>query len=305
MNVYTFTRMVIDSNVFRRHILPTKLMLMQAGCTTLRRLVFAMQGAIPLESYQWLKVSESDYLRPAIMRTSFLRDGLTDEMRRYKLKHYFKFMMIRNPLERLVSAYRDKIEPPLEFCDHDRLSDPLVTDLHGVGEMDLFQAHRRLILSKYHPYTLTKWAKYNGSYNVSVDFPTYVRWIVETKDSDLNEHFSSILFNAAPCRVGYHLFLNFKNYSRDVRLLIRRLNTSSDLFVDRSSHSSPGSETHSTLPHYYSQLSANLKRRLFARMTRELDFYYHLYPEEQLSHVDLLDLQTLVANPQDYWPNKI
>ena len=261
-----------------------------------------MQGAIPRESVQWERVSEKEYLRPAIMKTSFLRDGLTNEMRLYKLRHFFKFMMIRNPLERLVSAYRDKIEPPLRPCGHDRLPDPLVGSLREARNMDLFQAHRRLILSKYHPQSLRDWVRANGRYNLSVDFPTYVKWIVETRDLELNEHFSSILWNAAPCRVGYHLFLNFKNYSRDVRLLVSRFNTSSDLFVDRSAHSGPGSDTHSTLPHYFSQLPADLRRRLFVRMTRELDLYYHLYPEEQLSHVDLLGVQRLVALPEEYWP---
>ena len=31
------------------------------------------------------------------------------EERRYRLQNYFKFMFVREPLERLVSAYRDKV----------------------------------------------------------------------------------------------------------------------------------------------------------------------------------------------------
>ena len=277
---------------------------MQAGCTTLRRLIFVMQGVIPPESVHWLHVPETQ-LRSTLMNTSFLREELTHETRLFKLETYFKFMMVRNPLERLVSAYRNKIEPPLGFCDHDRQIDPLVTNVNDVRDMDLFQAHRRLILSKYDPHSLIDWARAGGTYTLNVDFPTYVRWIIETSDLALNEHFASILFNTAPCRVGYDLFLNFKNYGRDVRLLIHRLNTSTEYFVDRNDHSNPGTDTRSTLPHYYSQLSRGLKRRLFARMTRELDFYYHLYPEEQLSHLDLLGVHALVAQPEEYWPSNL
>ena len=241
--------------------------------------------------YNWSQEMEHKYLAPAMKKTSFLNVHLKDLERIAKLREYFKFTMIRNPLERLVSAYRDKIEPPLEFCDHDRQHDPLVYSRKDMKNMEYFQAHRRLILSKYHPTIFKMWAQANGYYSLSVDFVTYVKWIVDTGDVNLNEHFSSIIFNAAPCRVRYHLYLNFKNYSREVRLLIQKLNTSAEYFVDQNSHSSPQEETRATLPHYYSLLSAELKRRLFAHIERDLDFYYHLFPEEQFSHVELLGVK--------------
>ena len=276
--------------------------MLQVGCTTLRRLIFVMLGAIPADSVHWEKVSEKDYLRPAIMRHSFLTKTITENMKTYMLKKYFKFVMVRNPLERLVSAYRDKIEPPLKFFDSYRQLNHLKADFYHVKNVPQFQAQRYIIMLKYKPNSLIDWIRANGSYNISVDFPTYVRWIMDSRDADLNEHFSSILHNAAPCRVDYHLYLNFKNYSRDVHLLISRLNTSTDYFVDQSSHPQPGSDTRSTLPHYYSQLSPDSRRRLFVRMAPELDFYYHLYPEEQLSHIPLLGVNKLVSPMEEYWP---
>ena len=269
--------------------------ILQAGCTTLRRLVFVMTGAIPLQSINWKHVSQDDYLRPAVQNGSFLNNQLKNTQRIYKLKNYFKFMMIRHPLERLVSAYRSKIEPPLEISGHDKLLNPLLSNRKTPKGMNLFQAHRRWMLSKYQPWRLKKWAQSNGSYSINVNFITYVQWIIDSDDRYLNEHFSSILFNTAPCRVDYHLYLNFKNYSREVRLLIKKLNTSSEYFVDNSLHNTQD-ETHTQLPYYYSQLSVELKERLFFHMKRELDFYYHLYPEEQWSHVELLGVTQPVLN---------
>ena len=254
-----------------------------------------MEGLLPLESVHWPRLSGSEYMHTAIVQSSFKNPNLTDRERIFQLKNYYKFMMVRNPLERLVSAYRSKIEQPLIFLKFDRQPRPIVTNItKAMRYMGLEEAHKRLIFSKYRPGILRRWAKSNGSYNISVEFPTYVRWIMDSRDADLNEHFSSILHNAAPCRVDYHLYLNFKNYSRDVHLLISRLNTSTDYFVDRDYHTKPGSDTRSTLPHYYSQLSPDSRRRLFARMAPELDFYYHLYPEEQLSHIPLLGVNKQV-----------
>lgn len=44
------------------------------------------------------------------------------------------------------------------------------------------------------------------------------------------------------------------------------------------------------LYNYYSQLSLNLKRKLFKKWRMELDFYYHLYPEERNGHKVFLDV---------------
>ena len=250
--------------------------------------MFVMLHVIPSDTIYLKEIPES-ILRLAIKQTSFQRSGLTDKQKINKIKTYFKFVMIRHPLERLVSAYRSKIQPPLEFTDHDQLHDPLIVKVSGTFPygMDFFQAQRRMILSKYHPEELIEWAKNRGSYNISVNFPTYVQWIIDTPDQYLNEHFSSIPFNAAPCRVGYHLYLNFKNYSREVRLMIKALNVSTDYFIDQSEHTK-NDETRNTLPYYFSKLSSELKEKLFHRMYKDLDFYYHLYPEDQWSHVELL-----------------
>ena len=259
---------------------------MQTGCTTLRRLIFLMEGLIPSDTAEWNVIPES-ILRKAMSEASYLNKHITSSEKLYQIKTYFKFVMIRNPLERLVSAYRDKIEPPLEFCAHDKLKDPLVHSIKW-GEMDYFQEHRRYILSKYEPDSLRKWAKSGGIYPLSVNFTTYIKWILGTNDWNLNEHFSSILINSAPCRVRYHLYLNFKNYSREVRLLVKKLNSSTDYFTDHNSHGKPSEQTQSTLPHYYSMLSEEVKKNLLVRMSKELDFYYHLYPEDRWSHVELL-----------------
>ena len=267
----------------------------QTGCTTLRRLLFVMEGQLEEETITWKKVPET-MLQSGMRKISYLNLDLPDSERLLQLRTYYKFVMIRNPLERLVSAYRNKIEPQLEYSAHDQVKDPLIRRYHTIKDMDLFQVYRRVILSNYEPQTLIRWAQAKGSYQLSVSFSSYVKWILGTEDAKLNEHFSSILINSAPCRVRYHLYLNFKNYSREVRLLVDKLNSSTDYFIDHNHHGKPEDQTQSTLPHYYSMLSAELKKKLFIRMSKELDFYYHLYPEDRWSHAELLELDQSIYN---------
>ena len=44
-----------------------------------------------------------------ILRSAFKLVSLKPEEREWRLKKYFKFTMLRNPLERIVSAYRNKV----------------------------------------------------------------------------------------------------------------------------------------------------------------------------------------------------
>ena len=268
----------------------------QAGCTTLRRLVFAVQGLIPRESVNWEKVSEEQYLVPAMKKATFLNKTLTHPQRLKRVKEYFKFMIVRNPLERLVSAYCDKIEHPITFSFSDNSSNIILSHQSLPKELDFFEAHRRWILSQYRHAQLERWAKSGGNFTLQPSFSDFVRWIVDSDDSRMNEHFASTIVNAQPCKIWYHFYANFKNYSREVRLLIHKLNIPPHYFVDHNSHA-PGNETSTKLHHYYSQLTPHLKRDLFEHMFQELDFYYHLYPEEQWSHAELLGVTEPVLSP--------
>ena len=248
--------------------------------------MFAAQGLIPPESANWSHVSELKYLVPAMEKASFLNTTLNDTKRKLILQTYYKFMMIRNPLERLASAYCDKIE-------HSLIYRTINTTNPDTYEFNFFSKYRREILARYNHDKLLHWEKSEGNFSLQPSFSHYVRWIVDSDDKDLNEHFTSTLANTEPCRVRYNFYANFKNFSRDIKLLIDHLHLNPQYFVDKSSHIS-GEETGTKLLDYYSELPRPLKKRLFHRMFRELDFYYNLYPEDQWSHLELLEVNESV-----------
>ena len=252
--------------------------LFQVGCSNIRRFLLVLQGIIPKETRRWEKVPER-YLVPEKLDTSFLHTSLTDEDRIHKIRSYYKFTIVRNPLERLLSAFLDKIAPPL---NHEKPSDAYTMRLH-----------KREILQKYRPQDLERWSEANEKYELNVSFSDYIRWIIDSDNALLNEHFAPIIEDAHPCQIRYHFYGNFKMYSSDMARIMQKLNASAEYFWDRSAHQ-PGHETKDYLQHYYSQLTKELKERLFEDFYQELDFYYHLYPEERTSHVELLDVARLI-----------
>ena len=248
------------------------------GCTNLKRFFFLNQGIIPEKALQYNMSDswehqrlEGRFLQPSISKVSLLNQDLNDRERLQRVKSYFKFTFVRHPMERLLSAYLDKISPPLQFTK--TLTNP-----------DIYQ---RYILMKTRREDLDKWTASNGSYNLFVTFSEYIEWWVGSNTKQIDEHYSTVLVNAQPCRVRYDFYGTFKLYASDMLLVITRLNGSTNYFSNKGAHP-VGQETGEKMATYYSQLSVELKAALYERLHKELDFYYHLFPEERDSHKRIL-----------------
>lgn len=244
----------------------------KVGCTDMKRLMFVTAGVLPVETanQEWVDLK---YLEKGLRKASLLNKTLTPDGRMERIRDYFKFMIVRNPLERLVSGYRNKIESPL------------------IGTSTKFPNYvKREILQKYRPLDFMQWLNKGGSYNISISFPEFVQYIIDTKKELLNPHFKPMVDTCHPCRVKYHFYGNFKTYSRDARLIIDKLKTKPEYYPNRSLHRS-GQETHSLLPQYYDQLTRGQRTALFRSIAEELEFYYSLYPAEKNSHVELLGVR--------------
>ena len=103
------------------------------------------------------------------------------------MTNYYKFVFIRNPLERLLSAYLNKLSKPLDtsFAD-DALN----------------------ILQHYRPSLFKKW-KEGQIKEITLDYESYLRWIIDTPHHELNEHFAPVSELIQPCRVRFNFYANF------------------------------------------------------------------------------------------------
>ena len=164
---------------------------------------------------------------------------------------------MRNPLERLVSAYRDKIATLIPS----------------------YEQWRNPIRKKY---------------NISkVDFETYLQWVVDTPNKKLNEHFAPMIELMQPCRVRYNFYGNFKTLSNDMKIITDKLNVPNEYFHDGSRmHYMSTNITSALVEEYYSTVSSKVKKALYKDFRKELDFYFHLFPEERERSIKLLNILT-------------
>ena len=243
----------------------------------MKRLMFYMSGQLSLETVDWEWVEDSVFLEPALRRASFLNKTLTEADRTHRLQTYYKFMIVRNPLERIVSGFRNKIEPPLKFKKQDKFPESV--------KKEILQQHR--------PAELLYWQQTTAKqqlFNISVSFQEFIRYLIERKKSTINEHFLPSMDICHPCLIKYDFYGNFKNISHDARSLIERFKTNPKFYRDESLHNN-SEKTSRFLERYYSMLSHRDKVQLLGAWYDELVFYYTLYPSERNCHTHLLGVQ--------------
>lgn len=197
---------------------------------------------------------------------------MTDSDRLKKIAKYWKFTILRHPLERLVSAFRNKLEAPVHFS--------------GIYS-ETFEMHKRTILERYAPRKLQAWMNANGDYDLRVEFEQYIRWVIDMPNEKLNEHFAPMTLLSQPCRLRYHFYGNFKRLSSEMNLIMQRYDIPKEYFYD---HSRSGQDTSAIVEKYYSTVSVKLRTALLKDYRSDLEFYYRLFPEDYGSHFKMLGL---------------
>ena len=192
--------------------------------------------------------------------------NLTTAEALYKLNNYFKFAIVRNPMERLVSAYRNKVEMPFNYSNRhfpDRL--------------------KGYILRRFRKLEYQKWLEIgNQSIDIHPTFIEFLRFMLLYPLSYYNEHFKPVLQLCFPCAIHYDFYANFKTQNYDVFAMMDYLGISSSYYPSVLFKDKP---TGDYLREYFQLLPTDFKDQIFQTFRTELEFYYALYPEERNMHV--------------------
>ena len=212
---------------------------------------------------------ENDILEGAIKKHSF--HGLSLLTRHKILQTYYKFIMYRNPVERLLSAYRSKVE---------------IEPLQGFARMHpQYNWLKRSIFRYKHSSAYKKWAANLGMAKISISFSDFVDyWLTGGLKHD--EHFQTIFTLCQPCHVRYDYYGNFDTLEHDAEVLIKHIK--SDSVFLRDSYYKDGEQTSVTAPEYYSQLSTKQKKMIIIKLARDLSFYYTIFPSQKDSHKSIM-----------------
>ena len=236
----------------------------KVGCSKWKYMFLLLAGKQSLEN---------DPSRKVLRKVNKLSD-LSDSEKKKRLNTYFKYIFIRNPMERVVSAYLDKIAKPLNKS---------MIKQHKNEEK--FKAS---IVKKWRPEDYNAWVKDGrATYPTFSEYVDYIN-IIDLRSIKTDEHFKPIVYLCLPCLVNYNFYGNFKLLPDDSKEVLDRLKLNSSYYDQSSFISHKSYKTSDLVTEYFSQLTTEQKQKLFHTYSDELNFYYSLYPEETDSHLNLL-----------------
>ncbi|XP_012229793.1 carbohydrate sulfotransferase 11-like [Linepithema humile] len=156
-----------------------------------------------------------------------------------KLATYDKLIVVRHPLERLLSAYRNKLE-----TKHEKSA-------------KYFQSRfGKKIVKKYRPNASEKSLK-NGD---DVTFREFVDFVTDDSENGTrNEHWRPIYELCQPCLVNYNLVSKYESLVEDATEILERIGVTSVSFPPKPPSYEPTSRK---LDRYYSTLSYKQLRKL-------------------------------------------
>ena len=173
-----------------------------------------------------------------------------------RIENYMKFMFVRHPFERLLSAYRNKFSPTYATSQYFR-------DRFGKQIIRQFRSHpSNESLERGH----------------DVTFQEFVQYIIDPKTTArtvYNEHWRSMSDLCRPCRIHYDIVGKYETLDDDARLVLDRANLSR---LVRFPQSDRGSVTGKLVDHYLKNLTHQQLYNLYH--VYELDFRLFDYKYE-------------------------
>ncbi|KAL6033229.1 hypothetical protein STEG23_000038 [Scotinomys teguina] len=210
----------------------------KAGCSNWKRILMVLNGLA--SSVYNISHGAVHYGKHLKTLNSFDLEGI-----RMRLNTYTKFVFVRDPMERLVSAFRDKFEHPNSYY-------------HPV--------FGKAIIKKYRPNVYAETLN-NGS---GVKFKEFVYYLLDAhRPVGMDIHWEKVSKLCYPCFINYDFIGKFESLEEDANYFLQMIGAPKELkfpnFKDR--HSSDERTSAQVVGRYLNDLSRAERQRIY-------DFYH-------------------------------
>jgi len=213
------------------------------ACTNWKRILLMLTGK--------MNTTDPEQLRHILVHSKYQRKYLrtlnTYDPKEilFKIKHYYKFMFVREPLERIVSAYRDKF----------------VTSNNQLFRL----RYGRKIILRYRKFP----TNHSLQYGDDVRFIEFVQYLLDLKgDKEFEAHWRFYNQLCQPCQLGYDFIGKYETLKEDASFILEELGIKGLVrFPRRPSNATP--------------MTADIMKSMFANISaKRIHDLWHLYSND-------------------------
>lgn len=237
----------------------------KVACTNFKRILLILSGHMNVSDPSLL---ESGHVH-GVFQQKYLTslDEFSPEEISHKLKTYYKFMFVRNPFERLLSAYKNK------FTMHYNTYFPT--------------RYGKKIIKKYRR-NPSKEALSRGH---NVTFLEFIKYLIDPetpRSQPLNDHWKHYYKLCHPCVINYDFVGKYETLNRDVDYVLNQLNVSHlvqfpkqspGVQFPKQSPAPTATRTADLVAQSYANISTEYVRRLWNTYAVDFAMFEYKYPD--------------------------
>lgn len=198
----------------------------KVGCSNWKRVLKVLQEKEP-----WPGCSPLSH----VLDANLLKD-YTREEKLYRLRNYYKFAFVRDPLARLVSAYTDKFTP--------NGTDRSYYKYYGTSIVKKYRKNHKPVVK-----------------GDDVTWHEFIHYLIDLQRPNFNEHWAPYEDLCQPCVVNYDFIGHYENMNDEANFVIRKMHADNRVaFPARQSfyHTS----SHDRVLNLFYGLNATVRQRI-------------------------------------------
>ncbi|XP_033745750.1 carbohydrate sulfotransferase 14-like [Pecten maximus] len=168
--------------------------------------------------------------------------------RKIILEKYKKYIVVRNPLERILSAYRNKLVP--------------------TGTHYQFGNIRKIIVKRYRANTSP-----NSEGEYVVNFLEFVKFLIDEKPEYYNSHWRRYTSLCLPCVIKYDFVGKYETINRDADFILKEIGVPPNIRFPQRSETYKTVATVKTFEKFYSQIPTEYIRKLMNIYQSDYDLF--------------------------------
>jgi len=199
-----------------------------------------------------------------------LRDHYPKQQSNKVMQDTFRFMVVRHPFERLLSAYRDKLEDLARDID---ARDGFYYTMYGKHIVAEYRLQEEKMTNSSEERREPTWRE-------------FVTYLLNTPVTKFDEHWMPIWMLCSPCIVKYDVIAKMETFSEDTQFTLAQAGLEDKLTVEWKHRTGTGGSS-DTIANYFSQLTQSEVGALFRKY--QLDFELYGYDPEPYFDIAIVE----------------